>query len=322
MRCVEISVQTDSEAAEAVSALFNEYSQSGAVVEELWGDTPESITMRVKTFLPSQHVATLQRIEKALWHLGQIYPIPAPSIRWLSEADWLEKWKSGYGIQHFGRHIVIKPSWQAYAAAPEEVVIELDPGLAFGTGLHPSTRLCVEALEDWMRPGHQVLDVGTGSGILAIAAAKLGAASVIALDIDPLAIQVAEENATRNCVQETITLVQASLQPKAHPGSAAGQAFPATANTPQAFHACGSWDGKFDLLMMNILAKVIAQSAGAIANCLATNGTYIVSGIIQSHEDAVLQAFGSAGLYVAERRAQKDWVALIGGKENGQSKDD
>jgi ribosomal protein L11 methyltransferase len=322
MKCVEISVQTDREAAEAVSALFNEHSQSGAVVEELWGDTPESITMRVKTFLPSQHTATLQRIEEALWHLGQIYPIPAPSIRWLSEADWLEKWKSGYGIQHFGRHIVIKPSWQAHAAAPEDVIIELDPGLAFGTGLHPSTRLCLEALEDWMVLGHQVLDVGTGSGILAIAAAKLGAASVVALDIDPLAIQVAEENATRNGVRETITLVQDSLLPTEHLDSADSQAFPATANTTQALHACGGWNSRFDLLMMNILAKVIAQSSRAIGDCLATNGRFIVSGIIQAQEDMVLQAFASAGLYVAERRTQKDWVALIGGKENEQSKDD
>lgn len=314
MRCIEISVQTDSEAAEAVSALFNEYSQSGAVVEELWGDTPESITMCVKTFLPSQQLDTLQNIEKALWHLGQIYPIPAPSIRWLSEADWLEKWKSGYSLQQFGRHIIIKPSWQAHAAAPDDVVIELDPGLAFGTGLHPSTRLCLEALEDLVRPGHLVLDVGTGSGILAIAAAKLGAASVIALDIDSMAIQVAEENAIRNGVQETISLVQASLQEQADPGSAT--------NTSPTFCACSSWHSKFDLLMMNILARVIAQSARAIATCLATGGTFIVSGIIESQECAVRQAFRQAGLYVAERRTQKDWVALIGGKESRQSRDD
>ncbi len=314
MRCIEISVQIDSEAAEAVSALFNEYSQSGAVVEELWGDTPESITMRVKTFLPPENTSTLQHIEKALWHLGQIYPIPAPSIRWLSEADWLEKWKSGYSLQRFGRHIIIKPSWQAYAAAPDDVVIELDPGLAFGTGLHPSTRLCLEALEELVRPGHQVLDVGTGSGILAIAAAKLGAASVVALDIDPMAIQVAEENASRNGVQEMISLVHASLQGQAASGT------PAQAS--QAAGACAGWNGKFDLVIMNILAQVIAQSAPAIATCLAADGMFIVSGIIQPHEDSVLRALGQAGLYVAERRVQKDWVALIGGKESKQSKDD
>jgi ribosomal protein L11 methyltransferase len=314
MRCVEISVQTDSEAAEAVSALFNEYSQSGAVVEQLWGDTPESITMRVKTFLPSQDVAKLQRIEEALWHLGQVYPIPAPSIRWLSEADWLEKWKSGYSLQRFGRHIVIKPSWQAYAAVPDDVVIELDPGLAFGTGLHPSTRLCLEALEDLVRPGQQVLDVGTGSGILAIAAAKLGAASVVALDIDPLAIQVAEQNANRNGVKETISLVQASFQGQKALGSAT--------KTSQALDACDNWGGPFDLLMMNILAQVIAQSAQAIASCLATGGTFVVSGIIESQEGTVRQAFGQAGLCVGERRTQKDWVAWIGGKEGEQSRDD
>ncbi len=313
MRCIEISVQTDSEAAEAVSALFNEHSQSGAVVEELWGDTPESITIRVKTFLPAENTSTLQHIEEALWHLGQIYPIPTPSIRWLSEADWLEKWKSGYILQHIGRHIVIKPSWQAYASAPDDVVIELDPGLAFGTGLHPSTRLCLEALEDLVRPGHRVLDVGTGSGILAIAAAKLGAESVVALDIDPLAIQVAEENATCNGVKEKISLMQAPLQERAAAGPAA--------DTPQSF-ACDRWRGEFDLLVMNILAQVIAQSARAISACLATDGTFIVSGIIESHEDSVRQAFGQAGLYVMERYTQKDWVALIGRKESTQSKDE
>ncbi len=314
MRCIEISVQTDSEAAEAVSALFNEYSQCGAVVEELWGNRPESITFRVKTFLPPEGTSTLQHIEEALWHLGQVYPIPAPSIRWLSDADWLDKWKSGYSLQQFGRHIVIKPSWQAYAAAPDDVVIELDPGMAFGTGLHPSTRLCLEALEDLVRPGHQVLDVGTGSGILAIAAAKLGAADVVALDIDPMAIQVAEENTARNGLQEKISFVQASLQGQTALGSAV--------NTPQAFCVREGWNGKFDLLMMNILAPVIAQSAREIAICLSTGGTFIVSGIIESQEGGVRQAFEQAGLHVAERRTQNDWVAWIGGKENKQGRDD
>lgn len=316
---MEISVESDHEAAEAVSALFHQYSQSGAVVEEIWEDGAESPIIRVKAYLSPQQSAALPQIEQALWHLGQIYPIPAPSTRWLSEADWLEAWKSDYTVQRIGRHIVVKPSWQDYDGAQDNIVIELDPGLAFGTGLHPSTRLCLEATEDYLRAGDWVLDVGTGSGILAIAAAKLGAAHIVALDVDAVALEVAKENAARNGVEDAISLHRGSLQSSALPRRQGRSDSRSSDSEMPTFFPLGAQAGTFDLLLMNILAKVIIESAEAIAACLAEHGSFVVSGIIQPQEDSVRQALAAQGLQVLECRAQNDWVALIGRKEGRQS---
>lgn len=216
----------------------------------------------------------------------------------------MEAWKSDYGIQRIGCRVVIRPSWQSYTAAPDQVVIELDPSLAFGTGLHPSTQLCLVALEEYLQPGDRVLDVGTGSGILCIAAAKLGASSVVAVDIDNVALDVARENIARNSVQKVISLQRASL----HPLSTSDQ----PGARVETFNALGTWNGAFDLLLMNIFANVIVRSAEAIAACLTADGLFIASGITEPQEHMIRQALAAAGLTVAKRRVQKDWVALIG----------
>ena len=340
MKLLEVGVETDGEAAEAISAVFNRYSQNGAVIEELWAGPATSPVVRVKTFLSAEQSCALPRIEEALWHLGQLYPIPAPSVRWLAEAEWAEAWKSGYKTFRIGRRILIKPAWLSWAATPDEIVIELDPGMAFGTGLHPSTRMILEVLETHVKPGAQVLDVGTGSGILAIAAAKLGAGTVVGLDIDSLALEVARENVARNGVEDRIILQRASLIPlplkrdavrpggrrppfgprvPARRGETANGGVPASVlDDPERplhiFDVRSTWNGAFDLLLMNILAGVIIRSAEPIAACLTEGGQFIVSGIIQSQEELVRQALSAAGLAVVKRRTKKDWVALIGRK--------
>lgn len=308
MKLIEVGVDTDGEAAEAICAVFNRYSRNGAVIEELWPLPSAPPLVRVKTFLSAEQGSALPQIEEALWYLGRLYPIPAPSVRYLAEADWAEAWKSTYKTQRIGRRIVIRPSWQSYAATPDQVVIELDPGLAFGTGLHPSTRLVLEALERHVEPGDRVLDVGTGSGILAVAAVKLGAGNVIALDIDRLALEVARENVSRNGVQDRISLQRSSLSPISVPDD--------PQNPLLVFDAHGTWRGAFDLLLMNILADVIVRSAESIAACLADSGRFIVSGIIQTQEEDVRRALLAAGLNVVECRSSKDWVALIGKKSS------
>jgi ribosomal protein L11 methyltransferase len=313
MKCLEISVEVDHEAAEAVSALFSQYVHGGAVVEQLCNGSSEVTSIRVKTYLSPQQTAHLPRLEEALWHLAQIYPIPTPSIRWLSEADWAERWKADYGVQHIGRHWVIKPSWQPYLPASGEVLIELDPGMSFGTGLHPSTRLCMLAMEDCLRPGARVLDAGTGTGVLAIAAAKVGAANVLAVDLDPVALEVAKENCARNGVSGRVDFQRASLSASFSP---LDWRSPSEDSTVPLFNASGCWNQSFDLVLMNILAKVIVECTPTIAACLQTAGTFVVSGITAVQEDWVRRSLHDAGLRVTEHRSQEDWVALVGRKES------
>ena len=312
VRLLEISVEVDGEAAEAVSTILGKHAQGGAILEQEWPEhalQPRHI--KVKAFLSDEHLSSLPHIKEALWHLGQLYPIPPLSVRWLSETDWAEAWKSDLTIQHIGHRIVIKPSWLRYTPGPDEAVVELDPGLAFGTGLHPSTHLCLVALDDYLQPGDQVLDVGTGSGILSIAAARLGAHRVIALDVDGVALQVAQENITCNGVQTAISLHRASLSPLSTGAT--------TIDPVEIFNAHGILDGTFDMLLMNILPEVIAKSARPIAACLSTKGLFVVSGIIRPRENLVERALSAAHLTITDRRDNGDWVALIGRKEGERS---
>ena len=305
MKLIQITVQVDGEAAEAVSGVFNRYGKGGAVLEEIWNGLGSAPTVRIKTFLTPDESCALGRIEEALWHLGQIYPIGAPEVRWLEEEEWADAWKAGYKTLKIGRRIVIRPSWLEHQPGADELVVELDPGMAFGTGLHPSTQLAVLGTEAMVRAGDRVLDVGTGSGILAILAAKLGASSVVGLDIDPLAVDVAKQNIERNGVQGQVEARLASLLPAS--GGGCGR-------EPELFDSLGKWHASFDLLLMNILADVINRSAQAIADCLNCEGRFVLAGIIEPQEESTRQALLKAGLKVTERHKRKDWVALYGRK--------
>ena len=322
-RCIEICVETDREAAEAVCALLSTYGDSAPVMEQVW-EAADAPVIRVKTYLSAADSDQVPRIEEALWHLSQIHPISEPSVRWLSEADWLEAWRAGYTLQRIGRRVVIKPSWETHVARADEIVVELDPGQAFGTGLHPSTRLCLTALEDWVEAGDSVLDAGTGSGILAIAAAKLGAGRVLGIDIDEVALRVAEANVRANGVQDAVRLRQASLLDLGT-GPASGVEVPGSRS--HVVEAGGCFAGLrrlamtercFTLVVMNILAKVIAESAQALADCLCAGAAFIVSGIMVPQKDLVLEALAEAGLRTHEQRIDGDWIALIGRKEGRQ----
>jgi ribosomal protein L11 methyltransferase len=286
---LEISVHVDGEAAEAVSEVFNRYGQGGAVIEHLLSggsaahdDVDE---MTVKTYIAPDNPGLRRQIEEALWHMGQLYPIPDPEFRLLSNEDWAEAWKAHYTVLHVGRLTVIVPRWLEYQGAPGEVIVVLDPGMAFGTGTHPTTRLCLTALEDLASPGMNVLDLGTGSGILAIAAAKQGAASVLALDVDEIAVAAAQENVAANQVASTVH-VQAGSMAKA--------------------------GGPYDLILVNILAGVICELMGqGLGRLLRPGGILIASGIIDFQEAQVQEAFRASGLEIAGRLTEQDWLALI-----------
>ncbi|MFN2165975.1 MAG: 50S ribosomal protein L11 methyltransferase, partial [Anaerolineae bacterium] len=315
----EFSVTTNSEAAEAVAELFNRYGQGGAVIEvpvdcfepDLATAPPPSEVI-VRAYLPldgtpegaASTEEAQQRLREGLWHLGQIYPIPDPVVIPRGEEDWVEAWKQHYHLLRVGRRIVIVPAWEAYTPEPGEAIICMEPGMAFGTGLHPTTRLCLEALETSITPGSTVLDVGTGSGVLAIAAVKLGARSVLALDADPVAISVAQENVGLNGVASQVALQHSSL--------------PGGTTTGWGLREGGEdrtvgilETGQFDLVLVNILAKVIIGMAPSLAARLGPGGRLIAAGLIESQEEQVRGAFQAAGLQIVGRTQEQDWVCLV-----------
>ncbi|MSP12005.1 MAG: 50S ribosomal protein L11 methyltransferase [Chloroflexi bacterium] len=297
MTLLEISVTVDGEAAEAVHELFARYGEGGAVIEQIQlqdemsshGNANAPFTVKAYLLLVAEDTAERrQRIEEGLWHLGRIYPIPAPQFRELLEEDWSEAWKRHYNITRLGERTVVVPAWLAYEPQPGEAVIRLDPGMAFGTGTHPSTALCLVAMERLVKPGMRVLDVGAGSGILSIGAVKLGAATVVGLEIDRLAVRIGQENLVLSEVTEQAQIIPGSLQ-----------------DLPQEM-------GKFDLVLMNILAHIIVELAPQLHPFVAAGSHIIVSGIIFDREESVRQCFAQEGITVLQRQQLGDWITLAG----------
>lgn len=326
---LELSVAADGEAAEAVIELFNRYGHGGAVMEtlfdsgsawehELSGAPPPSV-VTIKAYLPSNEEGrTLRRrLEEGLWHLGRIYPVPEPVVRELMEEDWANAWKQQYQPLPIGRKTLIVPAWHADNPISDRIVIRLEPGMAFGTGLHPTTRLCLMALEDALVPtrnaaaqherrsASSVLDVGTGTGVLAIAAAKLGAQVVFALDTDPVAASVARENVQNNGVSEQVTVLHGTLPVgKGIPGV---ERQPAWSGTSPA-----SLDqGAFDLVVINILAHVIIDMMPALSARISPGGRLVAAGLVEGQEHEVVRAMLEEELHVIGRAQEKDWVVLV-----------
>jgi ribosomal protein L11 methyltransferase len=325
MSWLELSVSVDQEAVESVSELLARYGYNGGVVVEPgWTpgdegpefsyDAARPVTLR--TYLPvdGQVEETRQRIESALWHLGQMRPVGALQARTLEEEDWANAWKEHYRVLRIGKRTVIVPSWLEYAAQPDDIVLNLDPGMAFGTGLHPTTQLCLMLLEQRARPGQRTLDLGTGSGILAIAAAKLGAGPVLALDNDPIATKAAQENVERNGVAALVTVAEGSL-------GAAGNAMghwlsgdfgeDERRKTKDEGQQLADSSPQFELIAANLIAKVLIILAQDIAEALAPGGTLISSGIIIDRENEVALALAGVGLNQIERHREGEWVALV-----------
>jgi len=241
------------------------------------------------------NASTKRSLRRRLAALPLSDALPPLVYREVREADWAEEWKRFYGILHAGERLVVKPSWEAYDAAPGEVVVELDPGTAFGTGQHETTRLCLAALEAHVRDGMRVLDLGAGSGILAVAAVKLGAAEVLAIDIDADTVAVAEANAERNGVASRIRAAAGSLGPDwPWPDDSA--------------------EGAFDLVVANISSTVLARLIDDIARALRPVGVFIGSGFIETNAGQVLQAVAGAGLEVAGVSEEAEWRCVVATK--------
>ncbi|MBE6892719.1 MAG: 50S ribosomal protein L11 methyltransferase [Ruminococcaceae bacterium] len=206
------------------------------------------------------------------------------SIVGVNEEDWANNWKQYYHTQRIGKRIVVTPSWEEYTPSGDDVQMRLDPGMAFGTGTHDTTRLCLELLEEVVTPETRILDVGTGSGILSVGGVLLGAPSALGVDIDPVAVKVANENAEINEVQDKTEFVCGDLTDKVH--------------------------GKFEIVTANIVADVIIRLLSTVKNYLLKGGVLIVSGIIDTRADEVENACHEAGFVTEKRLEHGGWVAI------------
>ncbi len=327
VRWLELSVACDSEAVEPVSELLARYGYNGGVAieppiipgedgPEYRYDPARPVTVRTYLALDESTEEIRARIEQGLWLLGMIRPVGPLQVQQIEEEDWANAWKQYYTIQRIGAHLVIVPSWLEYQPLPDDLVIRLDPGMAFGTGLHPTTQLCLIALEQYVRPGMQALDLGCGSGILALAAARLGAATILALDTDPIAVEATRANAALNDVADRVIVAEGSLGRGAafghwlHTGA---DAVPSSADSSALLPVAlpSGAPPYFDLVVANIIARVLAAVAPDVAVVLRSGGLLISSGIIADREAEVVAACAAAGLEPVSRRQEGDWVALV-----------
>ncbi len=278
MRWAEIQIDANADAVDAVGAALYAAGCGGFEVRET------AAPPAVAGYLPVD-----DRLEERLEQLGSaLEALPSfgvtgagteLTLRYVEEADWATAWKAYYKPMRIGKRLVVTPPWETPELGPDDLPIVVDPGMAFGTGSHPTTQLCLVALEQYVKPGMAIADVGTGSGILAIAAAKLGASSVAANDNDPLAVKIARENAAVNSVSVDIA---ETLPP-----------------------------GPYAVVAANILADVIIGMAEQLASWTQPGGTLIASGIIDTREADVRRAVEAAGFTSKETRHQGEWVALI-----------
>lgn len=200
------------------------------------------------------------------------------------EEDWATAWRQYYKPVRVGQKLMVVPSWEQYQAQEGDVVITLDPGMAFGTGTHATTRLCMRLIEQYLIPGQDMLDVGTGSGILAVTALKLGARKAVGVDIDATAVRVAGENAALNGVEDNLSVICGDL-------------------------ACDV-KGSFQLITANIVADIIIRLTPDVPPLLKEGGTFVVSGIIDSREQNVRDALQANGFHVISSLTEGGWVAL------------
>ncbi len=293
---------------EAVSEILGRVATGGTSVEPGFELTDEGLGARpdptrpviVRAYVPARDAAAIQaaiaEVDTALGHLRafDLRPIGELETRIVNEADWADAWKQHFPVLRIGQRIVIRPTWRRHRRAAEDVVLALDPGMAFGTGLHPTTRLCLMALEDAAARGvlatggaadgtARILDVGCGSGILAIAAVKLGAGEAFGVDTDSIAIEATESNARRNAVARRLRARAGSLPSRRPP---------------------------HDVVLANLIASLLVMLATDLAAELRPGGTLIASGIFIDREGDVREAFAAAGLEVTRRLGEGDWVAL------------
>ncbi len=282
-RWLEFAVPAGAEAVEAVSAILDRIGYNGIAIDEPL-EPRGGADHVVKAYVVYDHAAKarVRRVRRALGHLQAfgLGPVGELRLRRVADEDWLESWKASVTPIRVGRFLV-RATWSD-ANVGDAIVLSLDPGMAFGTGLHPTTQQCLEALSGLRLDGKAVLDVGTGSGILAIAAARSGAREVVAVDIDPIAVRAAAQNAERNGVAIEV-----------RSGSAADV------------------EGAFDVVLANIVGPVLVRIATDLRARLRASGTLVAAGVVREAEGEVLEALARAGLRLVRRADRGDWALFI-----------
>ncbi len=321
MKWIEFSIVVTGETAEAVTDLFSQYSHSGGVAIQEVSEPeeirtgPQSLTqsrrVRVAAYTPLPQdgedgaiVAARQGLREGLSYLDMITPVGKLHERTIADEDWESAWREHFHPHRVGHRSVVVPTWRDYDPEPEDIVIRLDPGMAFGTGLHPTTQLCAQELEKRVQAEGTMLDVGCGSGILSIIAAKLGASHVRGIDIDPVAITAAQENVGHNTLSDVIDIREGTL-PRAgqDPFDIAQQDWPETVKE----------NGGWDIVAANLTAEVLEELAAPLAVTTRPGGILIGSGIIAEKFDMAAYALMEAGLRLIDAVSDEsgDWRAII-----------
>lgn len=295
---LEVKVVCNGEIAESVSEVLSRYVTQGVVTEtDAKYDDAEEVLLetgeiRVFGYLINDETVEekRQKIEEALWHLNMISPVPQPTYNIIQDQNWMESWKKYYNPIKIGKKLLILPEW-IENPEPDRIAIKIDPSMAFGTGTHPTTQLCMLLMEDVVQPGDEVIDVGCGSGILSIAAIKLGARRALGVDLDYPSIVATKMNAELNQVIEKIDVGLASV--------------------------IEILDEKFtiataELVLVNILAPIIKRLFHqGLEKLIKSDGTIILSGILDHQSDEIIQIAEDLGLKLVNKEMINDWVGLI-----------
>lgn len=318
----ELTIHTTEEAVEMISNFLHESGAGGVSIEEhVDNDKPRDTSLgqwfeippndipegeaKVSGYFPEESNldAIMEEIGERIEELRDYDIDPGQatfSLRDVHEDDWANNWKQYFKPLRVSERLTIKPTWETYEpASPAEKIIELDPGMAFGTGTHPTTSLCLRTLESVIEPGDEVIDVGTGSGILAIGAVQLGAKHVLALDLDPIAVKSAGENTKLNDLSSQITVFESDLLAVLKSGKDAselGVTLPVR------------------VVVANILAEIILLFIKDVHDALQPGGYYIASGIYKNKEQVVAEELVNAGFEIVRTAREEDWVAFVARK--------
>ncbi len=310
MDWIEVTIQTTAEGADIAAQVFYDVGAAGVVVEDpdsisriqqeevTWDYIDDSILegmeegVLIKAYLSNDDCFEnkFARIKSKIKELQQeSFGLDLGSlivkVNKVKEEDWANNWKQYYKPFKVSERIVIKPSWEDYSKKGDEIVLEMDPGMAFGTGIHETTALCIDALDRYLKPGTRVVDIGCGTGVLAISSVLLGAAGATAIDLDSNAVRITADNARRNRVEDKLEVINGNL--------------------------LDNVQGRFDIAVANIIADVIIELTGYIDRVLKPKGLFIASGIILDRLQDVAEAVKASGLELIESKTKGEWAVVV-----------